>query len=89
MIYTTNVIESLNAKLRSLVRSLGHFPNNEAAIKLLYLVLRDAPGAEDGRARMDRRQNPVRHLVLRTVQYRGIGDDNRPPTQDPRQARLV
>ena len=41
IIYTTNAIESLNSKLRSSVRSRGHFPSDEAATKLLYLVLRD------------------------------------------------
>lgn len=39
MIYTTNAIESLNAKIRRAVRTRGHFPNDEAAMKLLYLVL--------------------------------------------------
>ena len=41
MIYTTNAIESLNAVLRRAVRSRGHFPSDEAAVKLLYLVLRN------------------------------------------------
>jgi len=40
IIYTTNAIESLNAKLRRVVRTRGHFPTDEAALKLLYLVLR-------------------------------------------------
>jgi putative transposase len=40
IIYTTNAIESLNSKLRTSVRGRGHFPNDEAAVKLLYLVLR-------------------------------------------------
>src|ERR1700727_2691230 len=40
IIYATNAIESLNAKLRRAVRTRGHFPTDEAAIKLLYLVLR-------------------------------------------------
>ncbi len=40
IIYTTNAIESLNSKLRTSVRSRGHFPNDEAAVKMLYLVLR-------------------------------------------------
>jgi putative transposase len=40
IIYTTNAIESLNSRLRTSVRGRGHFPNDEAAIKLLYLVLR-------------------------------------------------
>jgi putative transposase len=41
MIYTTNAIESLNAKLRRSVRSRGHFPSDEAALKLIWLQLRD------------------------------------------------
>ena len=39
ILYTTNAIEALNAKLRSAVRARGHFPTDEAALKLLYLVL--------------------------------------------------
>ena len=40
-IYTTNAIESLNAKLRRSVRSRGHFPSDEAAMKLIWLQLRE------------------------------------------------
>jgi putative transposase len=40
ILYTTNAIESLNSTLRTAIRSRGHFPTDEAAIKLLYLVLR-------------------------------------------------
>ncbi|MBN8945456.1 MAG: transposase, partial [Rhizobiales bacterium] len=40
IIYTTNAIEALNAKLRRAVRTRGHFPTDEAATKLIYLVLR-------------------------------------------------
>ena len=39
IIYTTNAIEALNAKLRRAVRTRGHFPSDEAALKLLFLVL--------------------------------------------------
>jgi putative transposase len=42
IIYTTNAIEALNSKLRRAVRARGHFPNDEAATKLLYLVLNRA-----------------------------------------------
>ncbi len=42
IIYTTNSIEALNSKLRRAVRTRGHFPNDEAAMKLLYLVLNHA-----------------------------------------------
>jgi putative transposase len=39
LIYTTNAIEALNSKLRRAVRARGHFPTDEAAMKLLFLVL--------------------------------------------------
>src|SRR5512147_749958 len=39
IIYTTNAIESLNAKPRRAVRTRGHFPTDESALKLLFLVL--------------------------------------------------
>jgi len=41
VIYTTNVIESLNNTLRKAVRNRGHFPNDEALYKVLYLAIRD------------------------------------------------
>ncbi len=42
ILYTTNVIEALNAKRRRAVRARGHFPTDEAALKLLFLVLNRA-----------------------------------------------
>jgi putative transposase len=39
IIYTTNAIEALNSKLRRAVRTRGHFPNDDSAMKLLFLVL--------------------------------------------------
>jgi putative transposase len=39
LVYTTNAIEALNAKLRRAVRMRGHFPTDDAALKLLFLVL--------------------------------------------------
>jgi putative transposase len=44
IIYTTNAIEALNAKLRRAVRTRGHFPTDDAATKLRFLVLREAAG---------------------------------------------
>ena len=38
ILYNTNAIEALNAKLRRAVRARGHFPNDDAATKLLFLV---------------------------------------------------
>jgi putative transposase len=40
ILYTTNAIESLNAQVRKAVRVRGHFPSEEAATKLIWLVLR-------------------------------------------------
>ncbi|NOZ66927.1 MAG: IS256 family transposase [Alphaproteobacteria bacterium] len=42
IIYTTNAIESLNMSLRKIIKNRGHFPNDDAATKLLYLALRNA-----------------------------------------------
>jgi transposase-like protein len=42
LLYTTNAIESLNRQLRKIIKTRGHFPNDEAALKLLYLALRNA-----------------------------------------------
>jgi putative transposase len=39
IIYTTNAIESLNSTVRRAVRTRGHFPSDDAASKLIYLVL--------------------------------------------------
>ena len=41
MIYTTNAIESLNMQVRKVIKNRGHFPNEEAASKLIFLVLRN------------------------------------------------
>jgi putative transposase len=38
IVYTTNAIESPNARFRRAVRRRGHFPNEQAAMKVLYLV---------------------------------------------------
>jgi putative transposase len=41
IIYTTNAIESLHSQVRKSVRGRGHFPSDEAAMKLIWLVLRN------------------------------------------------
>ena len=48
VIYTTNSIESLNYQLRKIIKNRGHFPNDQAIVKLLWLAIRDI---EDKRAR--------------------------------------
>jgi putative transposase len=41
VIYTTNAIESINARLRKIVKTRGHFPSDEAATKLIWLALQN------------------------------------------------
>jgi transposase-like protein len=49
VIYTTNAIESLHSQLRKIIKTRGHFPNDDAATKLLWLALRNIT-ADWGRA---------------------------------------
>jgi putative transposase len=48
ILYTTNASESLNYQLRKIIKNRGHFPNDDAVVKLLWLAIRDI---EDKRAR--------------------------------------
>ncbi|WCM91805.1 IS256 family transposase [Acidovorax sp. NCPPB 2350] len=41
VIYTTNAIESINAQLRKIIKTRGHFPGDDAASKLIWLALRN------------------------------------------------
>ncbi|TSJ84487.1 IS256 family transposase [Chitinimonas sp. BJB300] len=41
VIYTTNAIENINAQLRKIIKTRGHFPSDEAATKLIWLALRN------------------------------------------------
>ena len=52
VIYTTNAIESVNARLRKIIKTRGHFPSDDAASKLIWLALRNIT-AEWGRAAHD------------------------------------
>ena len=45
VVYTTNAIESINFQLRKITKARGHFPSDEAAMKLLYLGLRNISGS--------------------------------------------
>jgi putative transposase len=49
VIYTTNAIESINARLRKIIKTRGHFPSDDAAAKLIWLALRNIT-ADWGRA---------------------------------------
>ena len=52
VIYTTNSIESVNARLRKIIKTRGHFPSDDAASKLIWLALRNIT-SEWGRAAHD------------------------------------
>lgn len=50
IVYTTNLIESVNFQLRKVSKNRGHFPNDAAALKLLRLVARDITTTRGGTA---------------------------------------
>lgn len=44
-VYTTNSIENLNRQIRKTIKTRGHFPDEQAATKLIYLAIQRAEGA--------------------------------------------
>jgi transposase-like protein len=48
IIYTTNAIESLNYQLRKVTKTRGHFPTDDAALKILYLAIRNISDQRGG-----------------------------------------
>jgi putative transposase len=59
VICSTNAIESLNARYRRATKARGHFPNEQAALKCLYLVTRSLDPTGRGRARWTMRWKPA------------------------------
>jgi transposase-like protein len=59
ILYSTNAIESLNARFRRSVKARGHFPNEQAALKHLYLVLVSLDPTGRGRQRWVTRWKPA------------------------------
>jgi transposase-like protein len=59
VICSTNAIESLNARYRRAIKARGHFPNELAALKCLYLVTRSLDPTGRGRARWTMRWKPA------------------------------
>jgi len=56
---STNAIESLNARYRRAVRARGHFPNEQSAMKTLYLVTRSLDPRGTGQTRWAMRRKPA------------------------------
>ena len=97
MIYTTNSIESLNYQLRKVTKNRGHFPNDAAAVKLLWLAICNI---EDKRARerakerglpADQREPPAASSKARSPRTGNKPSNNSPsptptastPTSEP------
>ena len=59
ILYTTNSIESLNARFRRSVKARGHFPNEQAALKCLYLTICSLDPTGRGRQRWTNRWKPA------------------------------
>jgi putative transposase len=70
IISSTNAIESLNARYRRAVRARGHFPNDQAALKCLYLVTRSLDPTGRGRARWTMRWKPALNAFAITFKGR-------------------
>jgi putative transposase len=69
VIYTTNAIESLHMTLRKIIKNRGHFPNDQAATKLLYLALKNVS---------KRWKRPIREWTRALNQFAIIFEDRLP-----------
>ncbi len=70
VIYSTNAIESLNARFRRATRARGHFPNEQAAMKCLYLVVRSLDPTGSGQERWMNRWKPALNAFAITFEGR-------------------
>ena len=68
IVYTTNAIESLNARFRQAARRRGHFPTEQAALKVLYLVIRNPI---KGRANVTGQTRGWKHALNALTLYYG------------------
>ena len=56
---STNAIESVNARIRRAVNARGHFPNEQAALKCVYLAIMSLDPTGQGRRRWMIRWKPA------------------------------
>lgn len=68
VIYTTNAIESVNARLRKIIKTRGHFPSDDAAAKLIWLALRNIT-ADWGRAASDWKEAMNQFAILHAERF--------------------
>lgn len=59
VICSTNAIESVNARIRRAVKARGHFPNEQAALKCVYMAIMSLDPTGTGRARWTMRWKPA------------------------------
>ena len=72
VIYTTNAIESINARLRKIIKSRGHFPSDDAATKLIWLALRNIT-ADWGRAAHNWKEAMNQFAILYEERFTRVG----------------
>lgn len=70
VIYSTNAIESLHARMRRATRARGHFSNDQAALKCLYLAVRSLDPTGRGRRRWMNRWKPALNAFAITFEGR-------------------
>ena len=72
VIYTTNAIESINARLRKIIKTRGHFPTDDAANKLIWLALRNIT-ADWGKAAHHWKEAMNQFAILYDDRFNGVG----------------
>jgi putative transposase len=77
VIYSTNAIESLHARFRRATRARGHFPNEQAALKCLYLVVRSLDPTGKGQQRWITRWKPALNAFAITFEGRIFPNDTK------------
>jgi putative transposase len=70
VICSTNAIESVNARIRRAVRARGHFPNEAAALKCVYLAVMSLDPTGQGRKRWTMRWKPALNAFEMTFEGR-------------------
>ena len=74
VICSTNAIESVNARIRRAVKARGHFPNEQAALKCVYLAIMSLDPTGQGRRRWTMRWKPALNAFEMTFEGRLTAD---------------
>ena len=82
VIYSTNAIESLNARFRRATRARGHFPNEQAALKCLCLVVRSLDPKGTGQERWMNRWKPALNAFAIYIRRPPLLSSTIPTTND-------